>query len=156
MAEMKVLVVLPLVLACASCIYPEPYPDQRSPYYRPDGARRSPYDRQPGAGPGSEPGYGDDYGAESGRYRQLPDDGTGPRQPDTRRAPSPRIDDDFEPAPAPAPQPKPKPEYPVAEATENPGRVISPYAPYNVIDVEGFKSGALAKDPSNGKIFRVP
>lgn len=47
-------------------------------------------------------------------------------------------------------------EYPVAERTDNPNRVISPYKPYNVIDVEGFRSGQLAKDPSNGKIFRVP
>jgi hypothetical protein len=148
MAEMKVLLVLPLVLVCASCIYPEPYPDPRSPYYRPGGARHSPYDREPEAGPRSP------YGPEIGRYQPLPDDGTGPRQPDTRPAPAPRIDDDFDPQPAP--QPKPRQEYPLAEATENPGRVISPYAPYNVIDVEGFKSGALAKDPSNGKIFRVP
>jgi hypothetical protein len=142
---MKVLVVLPLVLACASCIYPEPYPEPRSPYYRPGGPRPSPYDPGPEAGP--------DYGTESGRYQPLGEEGTGPRQPD-RTAPAPRIDDDFEPTPAP--QSKPRQEYPVAEATENPGRVISPYAPYNVIDVEGFKSGALAKDPSNGKIFRVP
>lgn len=48
-------------------------------------------------------------------------------------------------------------EYPMAERTDNPNRVISPYGPdYNVIDVEGFRSGQLAKDPSNGKIFRVP
>lgn len=46
--------------------------------------------------------------------------------------------------------------YPTAERTDNPGRVISPYAPYNVIDVEGFRPGQLAKDPSNGKIFRIP
>lgn len=47
-------------------------------------------------------------------------------------------------------------DYPYAERTSNPDRVISPYAPYNVISVEGFRSGQLAKDPSNGKIFRVP
>jgi len=47
-------------------------------------------------------------------------------------------------------------EHPTAERTDNPNRVISPYAPYNVIDVEGFRSGQLAKDPSNGKIFRIP
>lgn len=46
--------------------------------------------------------------------------------------------------------------YPSAERTDNPNRVISPYAPYNVIDVEGFRTGQLAKDPSNGKIFRIP
>ena len=47
-------------------------------------------------------------------------------------------------------------QYPVAERTDNPGRVISPFSPYNVIDVEGFRSGQLAKDPSNGEIFRIP
>jgi hypothetical protein len=52
--------------------------------------------------------------------------------------------------------PLPKQDYPMGETTGNPNRVISPYKPYNVIDVTGFKSGALAKDPSNGKIFRVP
>lgn len=47
-------------------------------------------------------------------------------------------------------------QYPFAERTDSPDRVISPYSPYNVIDVEGFRSGQLAKDPSNGKIFRIP
>ena len=46
--------------------------------------------------------------------------------------------------------------YPTAERTGDPNRVLSPYAPYNVIDVEGFRPGQLAKDPSNGKIFRIP
>ena len=47
--------------------------------------------------------------------------------------------------------------YPTAERTENPDRVISPFGPnYNVIDVSGFRSGQLARDPSNQKIFRVP
>jgi hypothetical protein len=51
----------------------------------------------------------------------------------------------------------PKPaEYPVAKATDSPDRVISPYEPYNVIDVSGFHSGQLARDPSNRKIFRIP
>lgn len=57
------------------------------------------------------------------------------------------------------PQPPPQPtrdQYPVAERTDNPDRVISPYSPYNVIDVQGFRTGQLAKDPSNGKIFRIP
>jgi len=48
-------------------------------------------------------------------------------------------------------------DYPVAERTAKPNQVISPYGPkYNVIDVTGFRSGQLARDPSNGKIFRVP
>ncbi len=50
----------------------------------------------------------------------------------------------------------PRDQYPMAERTDNPNRVLSPYAPYNVIDVEGFRPGQLAKDPSNGKIFRIP
>ncbi len=57
----------------------------------------------------------------------------------------------------PEPQRQPtRDQYPVAERTDNPDRVISPYSPYNVIDVEGFRSGQLAKDPSNGNIFRIP
>jgi len=47
-------------------------------------------------------------------------------------------------------------QYPVAERTANPNHVISPYSPYNVINVEGFRSGQLAKDPSNQKVFRIP
>jgi hypothetical protein len=34
--------------------------------------------------------------------------------------------------------------------------VTSPYEPYNIIDIEGFRSGQLARDPSNNQIFRVP
>ena len=53
--------------------------------------------------------------------------------------------------------PAPRQDYPYAERTGSPNRVVSPYGPnYNVIDVTGFRSGQLAKDPSNGKIFRVP
>lgn len=46
--------------------------------------------------------------------------------------------------------------YPVARRTSNPNQVISPYPPYNVIDITGFKSGDLARDPGNRKIFRIP
>jgi len=46
--------------------------------------------------------------------------------------------------------------YPLAERTNNPDQVISPFPPYNVIDVAGFRSGQLARDPSNQKIFRIP
>lgn len=55
------------------------------------------------------------------------------------------------PAPPPAAE-----DYPVARRTAKPTEVISPYPPYNVIDVTGFRSGQLARDPSNQKIFRVP
>jgi hypothetical protein len=47
-------------------------------------------------------------------------------------------------------------EYPTAQRTAKANQVISPYEPYNIIDVEGFASGQLARDPSNKKIFRVP
>jgi len=46
--------------------------------------------------------------------------------------------------------------YPVAERTANPNQVLSPFPPYNVIDVTGFNSGQLARDPSNNEIFRIP
>ena len=58
--------------------------------------------------------------------------------------------------PPPTPPVPSRDQYPIAERTDNPNRVLSPYAPYNVIDVQGFRSGQLAKDPSNGKIFRIP
>lgn len=59
--------------------------------------------------------------------------------------------------PAPPPPVATRPgEYPTARRTANPNEVISPYEPYNIIDVEGFRSGQLARDPSNSKIFRVP
>ena len=36
------------------------------------------------------------------------------------------------------------------------GKVKSPFAPYNTLDVDGLSTGSLARDPSTGKIFRVP
>lgn len=111
---------------------------------------------------GPDPRYG------SNRYPQ------GEQRPDTRPYPAPdgrydggRYDDgrydggrygderEMQPRLQPAPQPT-RDQYPTAERTDDPNRVLSPYAPYNVIDVEDFRSGQLAKDPSNGKIFRVP
>ena len=47
-------------------------------------------------------------------------------------------------------------ECPTARTTANPDEVISPYEPYDIINVEGFRSGQLARDPINKKIFRVP
>ncbi len=67
--------------------------------------------------------------------------------------PAPPVD----PAPAPpAPTPPGIGGYPTATRTANPNQVLSPYEPFNVIDVEGFKPGQLARDPSNQKIFRIP
>ena len=67
---------------------------------------------------------------------------------------------DVSPPTTPPPAPVTPPgTYPVARATENPDQVISPYEPYNVIDISGpprIQSDKLAKDPSNLKIFQVP
>lgn len=69
----------------------------------------------------------------------------------------------FRPEPPPS-RPEPPPPtatggYPTATATADPDQVLSPYEPYNVIDISGpprIESGKLARDPSNQKIFRVP
>ena len=67
---------------------------------------------------------------------------------------------DVSPSPEAVPQTPPAPagigNYPAATKTANPNQVLSPYEPFNVIDVEGFTSGQLARDPSNQKIFRIP
>ena len=70
----------------------------------------------------------------------------------------------YDASPPPDPRPEPPPPtatggYPTATRTENPDQVLSPYEPYNVIDISGpprIESGKLARDPSNQKIFRVP
>ena len=149
---MKVLLFLPFVLIASSCLYPEPYAPPRSPYRQ--GGAAYPYGAR---GPQAPPDAGD-YG-ETGRYEQIPGDGpsAGPSPQAEYRPPAPRIDDDFDPAPdAPAPQPQAKKEYPVGRLSDKPGFVVSPYPPYNTLDLNGIKSGALARDPSNDKVFRVP
>lgn len=138
---MKTLALLPLAFLAFSCAPPLPYRDQRPPLR--DGEPYYPY------GPG-----GQAPGTETGTFEPVPQDGSTPPPPDNR-PPAPQIDP-YGTDPAPAPVPAPRPEYPTAKRTANPNEVISPYPPYNVIDVEGFKSGQLAKDPSNKKIFRVP
>lgn len=120
----------------SSCYYYGPYPPSRGPH-----ARTSPYgpvapyqQQRPGA---ENPRSGPQAPYQQQGARQQP----GPTQPSQ---------------PAPAPAPTQRPEHPVAKTTANPDQVLSPYPPYNVIDVSGFKSGQLARDPSNGKIFRIP
>lgn len=145
---MKPLVLLPLSLLAVSCYPADPYYDPYEP--RPRNRQPAPYAPQ-------APGYPTPQG-ETGTFEPIPGGNPPPGNPAPRppaaenRAPTipPSLED------TPAPQPPPRPTYPEAKRTANPNQVISPYAPYNVIDVEGFKSGALAKDPSNGKIFRVP
>ncbi|MBB5036949.1 hypothetical protein [Prosthecobacter dejongeii] len=62
---------------------------------------------------------------------------------------------------APPPTPSQPPQEPTVNqhpvATEiRPGMVKSPFAPHVPLDVQGLPSGALAKDPVSGKLFRVP
>ncbi len=49
-----------------------------------------------------------------------------------------------------------EPRYPVGRLTSREGFVISPYHPYNRIDVRGIPRGAKVEDPSTGKIFLNP
>ena len=46
--------------------------------------------------------------------------------------------------------------YPMAQPSGQPGFVISPYYPHNLIDVRGIPRGAQVQDPSTGKIFINP
>jgi hypothetical protein len=56
----------------------------------------------------------------------------------------------------PPPAPTRPGEYPTARPTAKADEVVSPYEPYNIINVEGYKSGQLVRDPHNKQIFRVP
>jgi hypothetical protein len=125
--KLKMISVVTLLLGAAAC--------KPQPVYPPNAGPRRPNPPQPYNQYGQRPPYYGDQGSNALDYN--PTYGT-------------------QPTPPPAPPVPPRDQYPVAERTDNPNRVLSPYAPYNVIDVEGFRSGQLAKDPSNGKIFRVP
>jgi hypothetical protein len=46
--------------------------------------------------------------------------------------------------------------YPLASRAEKPGFLKSPFKPFNELDATGLASGSLARDPTTGKIFRVP
>lgn len=45
---------------------------------------------------------------------------------------------------------------PVAQWSNSPGQVVSPFPPHHHLDVRGLPSNSLAKDPANGQIFRLP
>jgi hypothetical protein len=44
----------------------------------------------------------------------------------------------------------------VGKKGSKPGRVVSPYAPFNELDVTGLPTGSLALDPTTQKVFEVP
>ena len=46
--------------------------------------------------------------------------------------------------------------YLYARPTENPGYVVSPYRPHNLIDVRGIPSDAQVIDPSCNRVFINP
>jgi hypothetical protein len=52
--------------------------------------------------------------------------------------------------------PVPPGGYPVATPTSVKGSVISPYAPFHQIDVQGAPHGALVRDPSCNRLFVNP
>lgn len=104
-----------------------------------------------------------------------PPPGYRPHRPNTPPSVSPYGGDvDISPPPPSRPTRPDRPDppgvsvtgnYPTGERTDRPDQVISPYDPYNVIDLNVIessgatrllKSGELARDPSNMKIFRVP
>jgi hypothetical protein len=51
---------------------------------------------------------------------------------------------------------QPEKNFPMGTRSNKAGFVKSPYAPHNELDATGLSSGSLAKDPTTGKIFRVP
>ena len=44
----------------------------------------------------------------------------------------------------------------VGKKGSKPGRVVSPYAPFNELDITGLPTGSLALDPTTQKVFEVP
>ena len=91
------------------------------------------------------------------RFRPNPPFAPDPVSPEGagNYTPSPDNPNPYPDRPAPPP-PTATGGYPTAQRTDKPNEVISPYEPYNVIDVSEVKPGQLARDPSNQKIFRVP
>jgi hypothetical protein len=47
-------------------------------------------------------------------------------------------------------------DIPTATQGSRSGRVKIPFPPYSELDVSGMPSGSLAKDPTSGRIFRIP
>jgi hypothetical protein len=90
--------------------------------------------------------------------RQPPTSEPQERAPAESR-PQPNLRDDVVPSgPKPdtgAPKTDPK-DIKTATRAKTPGRVKSPYPPYTELDVSGLNPGSLAKDPTNGKVFRIP
>ena len=71
-------------------------------------------------------------------------------------------------APPPPPPPEPKKtestkptstftdDTPVGKKGSKLGRVVSPFPPYNELDVSGLDSGSMALDPTTNRVFKIP
>ncbi len=77
-------------------------------------------------------------------------DATNPDNPKLADLPSNKIDKGN------AAAAKPEKNFPTGTRSNKAGFVKSPYEPHNELDATGLSSGSLAKDPTTGKIFRVP
>jgi hypothetical protein len=122
--------------------YPvEPYP-RRFDYY---GRRPQPYTPR-------RRYYDERY---SGDYRPddtLPDHGSSDER--QQAVPPSKVE---APIPPKGLEPRSDPkDIPVATRGSKPGRVKIPFPPYSELDVTGLLPGSLAKDPTSGKVFRLP
>jgi hypothetical protein len=82
-----------------------------------------------------------------------------PEEEEAPRPPSPPPVSQLPPVSEPTPEvaaPQTTDNYPTARRTSRLNEVTSPYPPYNVINVEGYKSKQLVRDPDTKQIFRVP
>ena len=84
-------------------------------------------------------------------------------QPDPQTKPKPEADrgQKSDPKKNPAPKTNKKPvrgkvAYPEAKRSNRPGYHYSPFEPFELLDTRDIEPGGLAKDPGNGKIFRIP
>ena len=150
-----------VAILLTGCVYVPPYYDDpyspspwlhlREPY-----PPRNPYFRyQPEPDPYLRRRYRDDW-----RYRDRGYD-TGPPEyrpstPNTDREqsiPPSKVEIPDSPKGSTSPEGK---DIPTASKGSKPGRVKLPFPPYSELDVSGMQSGSLARDPTSGKIFRIP
>lgn len=141
------------VFALAACTQ-NPYDTEYDPYGRARHQQPS-YGTQPTTSPtgvyNTQPAPPYAPPSSQNPYGPTTPPGGQPPNPYGSLQPAPDIDPPVSP-----PVTRTTADYPVAERTQNPGFVVSPYAPNRVIDVTAWKSGDLVKDPDNKKIFRVP
>lgn len=80
-------------------------------------------------------------------------------EPSPRQEPKPASKEVADAPPTPEKKPEAAPSggaFLKGKRTNKPGRVISPYPPYQELDVSGLSSGSLALDPTTQKVFEVP